>query len=90
MTKFILYFFTFSSIFPLIACQKIDNDTFDIDNKSYINNFELIQKNTFNDTLVKINSSQAVIDISNNDIDIIDSSIEIQNNIGPDVIVKAG
>tara|TARA_B100000965_G_C19503340_1_gene718484 strand:+ start:548 stop:1147 length:600 start_codon:yes stop_codon:yes gene_type:complete len=60
-----------------------------IDNKSYINDFELLQKNSNNITSVKITSPKAIIDIKNNDIKIFKSSIEIFNKNGQDFQVKS-
>tara|TARA_Y100001968_G_scaffold211774_1_gene194905 strand:- start:208 stop:867 length:660 start_codon:yes stop_codon:yes gene_type:complete len=89
MIKFLLYCISLSSLLPLLACQKIKNETLEIDNKSYINDFELIQKNPMNQTKVNITSPKAIIDPTNNDIEIFKNSIKIFNNNGPDILVKS-
>ena len=48
-----------------------------IDNKSYIKDFELLQENPNNQTNVRITSPKAIIDPTNNNIEIFDSLIEI-------------
>ena len=90
MNKFLLYLLILFQTFPLLACKRINNETLEIDNKSYINNFELSQKNPKNDTLIIIKSPEAIIDPYNNDIEIIDNSIKIINKNGTDVQVKSG
>ncbi len=90
MSKFVLYLFTLFQIIPLLACQRVEENSSEIDNKSYINDFELSQKNTMNDTLVKITSPKAIIDPINNDIEIFDNLITIINNNGTDVQVRSG
>ena len=47
------------SIYPLLACSKSQNKSLEVDNKSYINNFELLQENSKNDTRIKISSPKA-------------------------------
>tara|TARA_B100000965_G_C19246446_1_gene606710 strand:- start:25 stop:600 length:576 start_codon:yes stop_codon:yes gene_type:complete len=61
-----------------------------IDNKSYINDFELLQENSNNQTSVNITSPRAIIDPKNNDIEIVNSSIIIHNKNGQDFQVKSG
>ncbi len=56
--------------FPLYACQKSQLVIKDIDNNSYINNFELIQENPNNETTIKIKSPKAIIYQTTNDIEI--------------------
>jgi len=75
---------------PLLGCQKSDKSTTQIDNKSYINDFELLQENPNNSTSIRITSPKAIIDPSSNDIDIFDSSIELLNKNGQDFKVKSG
>ena len=77
-------------IFPLLGCKKSDISTTQNDNKSYINDFELLQENPNNQTSVKITSPKAIIDPSSNDIEIYDSLIEIFNKNGQDFQVKSG
>ena len=90
MNKLLLKFISLLTILPLTACQQSPNANIDFDNKSYINNFELIQENSTNDTLIKINSPKAIIDPIINNIEILDSSIEIINGLGDDVRIKSG
>ena len=90
MNKLLLKFISLLTILPLTACQQSPNANIDFDNKSYINNFELIQENSTNDTLIKINSPKAIIDPTINNIEILDSSIEIINGLGDDVRIKSG
>ena len=90
MNKLLLNFISLLTILPLTACQQSPNANIDFDNKSYINNFELIQENSTNDTLIKINSPKAIIDPTINNIEILDSSIEIINGLGDDVRIKSG
>ena len=90
MNKLLLNFISLLSILPLTACQLSPNANIDFDNKSYINNFELIQENSTNDTRIKINSPKAIIDPTINNIEILDSSIEIINGLGDDVRIKSG
>ena len=73
-----------------MGCQKSNKLTSQIDNKSYINNFELLQENSNNQTSFKIVSPKAIIDPKSNDIEILDSSIEIFNRSGQDFKVKSG
>ena len=85
------YILTILTLLPLIGCHNISNKTSNhIDNKSYISNFELIQENPQNDTRVRITSPQAIIDPTNNNIDISKSLIEILNKKGTDFQVKSG
>ena len=90
MNKLPLILFTIFSVLPLFACQKSQVITNTLDNKSYINDFELIQENTNNNTRVKITSPHANLDPSNNNIEITDSSIEIFNTKGNDIKIKSG
>ena len=85
-----IYLLLIITIFPLFGCQKSNKSNTQIDNKSYINDFELLQENPNNQSSIKITSPKATIDPSNNNINIFDSSIEIFNNSGQDFIVKSG
>jgi len=87
---FQIYFPLILSILPILGCNKAIKSTRQIDNKSYINSFELLQENPNNQTSIKINSPKAIIDPKNNDIEIFQSSIEIFNKNGKDVKVKSG
>ena len=90
MKLFNIYLLLIISIFPLIGCQKSNKSTAKIDNNSYINDFELLQENQNNETSVKITSPRAIINPSNSDIEIYDSSIVILNKNGIDFKVKSG
>jgi len=85
-----IYFLLIITIFPLLACQKSNEPPSQIDNKSYINDFELLQENPNNHASVKISSPKAIIDPANNDIEIFESSIEILNKNGQDFKVISG
>ena len=73
-----------------MSCQRNKNNIVEIDNNSYISEFELVQKNQSNDNIITIKSPKAIIDNFNNDIKIFDSSIEISNKNLKDIIVKSG
>ena len=90
MKSFNIYLLFILTIFPLLGCQKSNKSTAQIDNKSYINDFELLQENPNNDTSVKITSPKAIIDPTINDIEIYESSILILNKNGIDFQVKSG
>ena len=90
MKLFNIYLLLIISIFPLFGCQKSNKSTAKIDNKSYINDFELLQENPNNETSVKITSPRAIINPRNSDIEIYDSSIVILNKNGIDFKVKSG
>ncbi len=85
-----IYFLLLITTLPLFGCQKSNKSSIQIDNKSYINDFELLQENPNNQTSVRITSPKAIIDPLNNDIDIFESSIELLNKNGQDFKVKSG
>ena len=85
-----IYFFVIATILPLFGCQRSINSPTEIDIKSYINDFELLQENPNNQTRIKITSPKAIIDPTNNDIEIFDGSIELLNKKGQDFRVKSG
>jgi len=87
---FNLYFLLIFSILPLLGCKQSNKSNKQIDIKSYINDFELLQENPNNQTSVKITSPKAIIHPTNNDIEIFDSSIQITNKNGQDFQVKSG
>ena len=66
MNKFPFFIFSIFTVLPLFACQKTQVKTIEVDNKSYINDFELLQENTKNNTRIKITSPQATLDPTNN------------------------
>ena len=84
------YLLLIIAILPLFGCQKSNKSTTQIDIKSYINNFELLQENPDNQTSLKITSPNAIIDPTNNDIKIFESLIEIFNKNGQDFYIKSG
>ncbi len=90
MKSFNIYLLFILTIFPLLGCQKSNKSSAQIDNKSYINDFELLQENPNKDTSVKITSPKAIIDPTINDIEIFKSSIEIINENGIDLQVESG
>ena len=90
MKSFNIYLLFILTIFPLLGCQKSNKSTVQVDNKSYINDFELLQENPNKDTSVKITSPKAIIDPTINDIEIYKSSIEIMNENGIDLQVESG
>ena len=90
MNKLPSYFLLIITILPLLGCQKINKSATQIDNRSYINNFELLQENPNKETRVKITSPKAIIDPTINDIEIYESSIEIMNENGIDFQVESG
>ncbi len=90
MQKGILYLILVFSVFPLMSCQRSNNNIVEVDNNSYISDFELVQKNQDNDSIIKIISPKAIIDNFNNGIKIFDSSIEISNKNLKDIIIKSG
>ena len=90
MKSFNIYLLFILTILPLLGCQKSNKSTSQIDNKSYINDFELLQENPNKDTSVKITSPKAIIDPTINDIEIYESSIEIMNENGIDFQVESG
>ena len=89
MSKLLIYLIFILFIFPLYGCQNKQTKVQEADNKTYINNFELIQENSLNDTRIKITSPKAIMDPSSNDIKIFDSSIQIINENGQAFEVKS-
>ncbi len=80
MNKSYIFLLFILAISPLLGCQKSNKFSSELDNNSYINDFQLIQKNQNNDNTLRITSPKAIIDPIDNDIEIIDSLIEIVNN----------
>ena len=52
--------------------------------------FELLQENPTNNTSVRITSPKAIIDSTNNDIEIFDGSVDIFNKNGQKINIKSG
>ena len=85
-----IYSLLIITFLPLFGCNKFHKSASQVDNKSYINDFELLQENPDNQTSIKITSPNAIIDPISNDIEIFKSSIEILNKNGQDFKVKSG
>ena len=90
MKLFNIYLLFILTIFPLLGCQKSNKSTAQVDNKSYINDFELLLENPNKETSLKITSPKAIMDLTINDIEIYQSSIEIMNENGIDFQVESG
>ena len=78
------------SMLPLFGCQKSNQSTTQIDNKSYIKDFELFQNNANGESSLRISSPKAIIDPITNDIEIFENSIELLNNNSQDFKVLSG
>ena len=89
MNKIYLYFLLLLTFIPLFSCQRTQYKSQVIDTNSYINNFELLQKNQKNYNNIRITSPRAIIDNKSNDIEIFNSSIEILDTNGNDISVIA-
>ncbi len=85
-----VYFLILLSIIPLLGCQKFNKSSKDIDNKSYINDFELLREDPSKNNSIRIIAPKAVIDPINNNIEIYKSSIELLDKNGQDFIVRSG
>ena len=79
MKKLYSYLFILFSVTPLVSCKTSIKEPIEIDNLSYVNDFELIQNYTNKDTMIKIMSPRAIIDQSNNNIKIYENSILFLN-----------
>ena len=90
MSRFLLYLFIVFTSFPLLACQKDKYKTLEIDNNSYINEFELLQENPNNDYSIRIKSPRATLDSIKKNIQISDGSIEILNKNTNNILVTSG
>ena len=90
MTFFLKNFLTLISILLLLSCARSKKQSSEVDDKSYITDFELIQRNIRNNTTIKINSPKAIIDQSNNDFEIFNSSIELSNKAGINLQIESG
>ena len=85
-----IYVLLLFTILPLFGCQKSNKSSTQVVKKSYITDFQLLQQNPNNQTRIKITSPKAIIDPTNNDIEIFDSSIDLINQDGQDLNVKSG
>ncbi len=90
MNKFIKYFILFFSFLPLSSCNRSIDLIKESDNNSYIDDFELTQKNESNNTIIKIKSPKAIINSSKNNITIYKSRIKILNKDQADIEVFSG
>ena len=90
MVKYLFYVLTFLSIIPQLGCKKYEERSQVIDTNSYINNFELLQENPNKDRNILIKSPKAIINPISNDIEILDSTIQLINKTGEDVNIKSG
>ncbi len=90
MKKLKLFIQLLAIVFPLFACHRISNESIETDNNSYINDFELIQENSKNNTRIRITSPQAILNPINKNIDIIDSSLFILNSKGQNIKINSG
>ncbi len=90
MSKINTYLLLLLTIIPIVGCNNSNKSINQLDNKSYINDFELIQESPYNDTRLSITSPKAILDPTNNDIEIFDSSIVFLNNNGNDIRVDSG
>ena len=90
MNKYGLYSLILIIIFPLFACKRVQIKNQEVNNNSYINDFELIQENQNRDRTIIITSPRAIIEPINNDIKIFESSIDVINKIGNDINIKSG
>ena len=70
MKSFNIYLLFILTIFTLLGCQKSNKSNAQVDIKSYINDFELLQENPNKETSVKITSPKAIVDQTINDIEI--------------------
>ena len=90
MNNLLIYLFTTFTLLSLFGCQENKEVNQSISNKSYINEFELVQGNTNNDNIIKITSRKAIFDLINKNIEILNSSIEILNKKGKELNIKSG
>ena len=90
MNILLKYFLTPISILFLLSCQRPEKKSMDIEDKSYIKDFELIQRNIRNDSTIKIKSPKAIIDQTTNEFEIFDSSIQLSNKTGKDLYINSG
>ena len=90
MNILLKYFLTPISILLLFSCQRPEKKSLDIEDKSYITDFELIQRNIRNDSSVKINGPKAIIDQTTNKFEIFDSSIQLSSKTGKNLYINSG
>ena len=90
MNSFVNSFLAPILIIFLLSCERSREQTSQIDDNSYIKDFELIQKNVRNDSIIKISSPKAIINQTSNDFQVFDSSIELSNKTGKDLQIESG
>ena len=85
-----IYYLLIIVILPIFGCKNINKPPTQIYNKSFLVDFELLQENPYNQNSLKITSPKAIIDPTNNNINIFDSSIVLLNKNGQDFKVNSG
>ena len=90
MKFFSIYFLLLITIITILGCKKSTKSFTEIDNKSYIMDFELLQENPNNQTSIKITSPKATVYPSNNNLEILESTIEVLSKDGQDFRIKSG
>ena len=90
MNIFLKYLLTSISLLLLLSCESTKKQSLEFDDKSYIKDFELIQRNIRNDSTIKINSPKAIIDQITNEFEIFDSSIKLSNTTGEYLQINSG
>ena len=90
MNIFLKYLLTSISLLLLLSCESTKKQSLEFDDKSYIKDFELIQRNIRNDSTIKINSPKAIIDPTTNEFEIFDSSIKLSNINGEYLQINSG
>ena len=90
MKFFSIYFLLIISILPILGCEKSIKSRTEVEDKSYIIDFELLQENPNNQTSIKITSPKAKVDPTNNNLEILESTIELLTKDGQDFKIKSG
>ena len=90
MKFFSIYFLLIISIIPLSGCKKLTKSSSDIFNKSFIIDFQLIQENPNTKTSIKITSPKAIIDTTNNNLEIFEGTIELMTMDSQDFKITSG
>ncbi len=89
MNKYIFIFTLFFTL-PILSCRQNLDQSSDVEYQSYISNFQLVQENSRNNTTIKITSPKAMLNPSNNNIEIFDSSIKILNSNNNSLEIQSG
>ena len=90
MNKILVFITGLFLLIPISSCQNKQKNSLEVDIKSYLNDFELVQENLRNSNIIKIKGPKAIIDPSTNDIEIVDSTIQIFNKKSDDFQIKSG